>query len=173
MSEEGQPTDDDNQSTEKRDEALAPDTLFSYSAKFVCGVSDAEGEGIVRPGVYATEINIHNYHEVEVDVRKNVLPLVFDGKARGREPDLVGVEAQDGIVLPPNTATFDDCLRLAQLLYGGAPPQPVPLMIGYLEIVSTRPLAVDAVYTVGDRAGRTVSIDVERVEGRRKVLSDQ
>ena len=168
MSEHDQPTSGE-QSTEERDAASAADTLFSYSAKFVCGVADAESEGTVRPGVYATEVNIHNYHDVEVDVRKNVLPLVFDGKTRGREPDMIGIEAQDGIVLPPNTATFDDCVRIAQLLYGGAPPQPVPLMIGYLEIVSTQALAVDAVYTVGDRAGRAVSIDVERVEGRRKV----
>lgn len=108
MSDQDQPTP--GQSAEERDEALAPDTLYSYSAKFVCGLADPdEGEGIVRPGVYSTEINIHNYHDVEVAVRKNVLPLVFDGKARGREPELVGVEAQDGIVLPPNTATFDDC----------------------------------------------------------------
>lgn len=42
-------------------------------------------------------------------------------------------------------------------------------MIGFLEIISNRPLAIDAVYTVGDRGGRTVSIDVERVEGRRKL----
>ena len=145
-----------------------PATLFSYSVKFVCGVVDAESEGIVRPGIYSTEINIHNYHDVRVAVRKNVLPLVFDGKARGREPDFVGVKQQDRIVLPPDTATMDDCYRIAHLLYGGPPPQPLPLMIGYLEIVSTRPLAVDGVYTASDRAGRTVSIDVERVEGRRK-----
>jgi hypothetical protein len=150
-----------------------PVRLFSYSVKFVCGVADAEhGEGVVRPGVYSTEINVHNYNDVKVAVRKNLLPLVFDGKARGREPEYVKVEAQDRIVLPPNTATMDDCLRIDTLLYAGPPPQPLPLMIGYLEVVSTRPLAVDAVYTVGDRGGRTVSIDVERVEGRRKNLRD-
>jgi hypothetical protein len=156
-----------------------PAKLVSYSVKFVCGFVDGDhndddhnddrvAEGIVRPGVYATEINIHNYHDVEVAVRKHVLPLVFDGKPRGREPDYVKVQAQDGIVLPPNTATMDDCHRIAQLLYGGPPPQPLPLMIGYLEIVSTLPLAVDAVYTVSDRGGRAVAIDVERVEGRPK-----
>jgi hypothetical protein len=61
---------------------------------------------------------------------------------------------------------MDDCYRIAELLYGGPPPQPLPLMVGYLEIVSTLPLAVDAVYTVTDREGRTVGIDVERIEGR-------
>lgn len=41
-------------------------------------------------------------------------------------------------------------------------------MIGYLEIISTLPLAVDAVYTVSDRERHTVAIDVERIEGRQK-----
>jgi hypothetical protein len=133
-------------------------------------VQDSEEleQGVVRPGVYSTEINIHNYHDTEVAVRKHVLPLVFEGKPRGREPEYVRVRAQDGIVLPPNTATMDDCYRIGQLLYGGPPPQPLPLMIGYLEIVSTLPLAVDAVYTVTDRERRTLAIDVERVEGRQK-----
>ena len=107
-----------------------------------------------------------------VAVHKNVLPLVFDGRPKGREPDFVGVQKQDSIVLPPNTATFDDGIRIAQMMYGGAAPHPLPLMIGYLEIICIRPLAVDAIYTVGDPAGRTVSIDVERVKGRRKDLRD-
>jgi hypothetical protein len=38
-------------------------------------------------------------------------------------------------------------------------------MIGYLEIVSTLPLAV---YTVTDRERRSIAIDVKRVEGRPK-----
>ena len=101
-------------------------------------------------------------------MRKLVLPLVIEGKPRGREPEFVRVAAQDSIVLPPNTATMDDSFRIAELVYGSPPPQPLPLTIGYLEIVSTRPLAVDAVYTVSDRERRTVGIDVERVEGRPK-----
>ncbi|HET8796270.1 MAG TPA: vWA domain-containing protein, partial [Thermoanaerobaculia bacterium] len=41
-----------------------PKELFSYSVKFVCGTAskcDCEC-GPVRPGVYATEINIHNHN---------------------------------------------------------------------------------------------------------------
>jgi hypothetical protein len=147
-----------------------PAKLVSYSVKFVCGVQDSDEleVGMVRPGIYATEINIHNYHSTRVAVRKLVLPLVIEGKPRGREPEFVRVAAQDSIVLPPNTATMDDSFRIAELLYGSPPPQPLPLTIGYLEIVSTLPLAVDAVYTVSDRERRTVAIDVERVEGRQK-----
>jgi hypothetical protein len=44
-------------------------------------------------------------------------------------------------------------------------------MIGYLEIVSTLPLAIDAVYAVSHREHRSIAIDVERVEGRPKITS--
>lgn len=150
------------------EEGLA--ALFSYSVKFVCGFQNVDelDVGMVRPGVYATEINIHNYHDSAADVRKLVLPLVVEGKPRGREPEFVGISAQDAIQLPPNTATMDDSFRLGELVYGSPPPQPLPLAIGYLEIVSTLPLAVDAVYTVSDRESRTVAIDVVRVEGQQK-----
>jgi hypothetical protein len=147
-----------------------PAKLISYSVKFVCGLQSSEKleEGAVRPGVYATEINIHNYHDVRVAIRKHFLPLVAKDEVRGREPKYVRAQAQDAIVLPPNTATMDDSFRIAELLYGSPPPQPMPMTIGYLEIVSTLPLAIDAVYTVTDREGRSVAIEVERAEGRPK-----
>ena len=147
-----------------------PPRRLSYSVKFVCGLQDSDEleVGVVRPGIYSTEINIHNYHDKEVAIRKFVLPLVIGGKPRGREPEYVRVAAQDGIVLPPNTATMDDCFRIGELLYGSPPPSPLPMTIGYLELVSTAPLAVDAVYTVSDRERRTLAIEVERVEGRLK-----
>lgn len=143
-----------------------PRGRYSYSVKYVCGVQkDGEpADTVLRPGVYATDINIHNPHDREVTVRKFVLPLVHRGVVRGREPDFTGVRAHDAIVLPPNTATMDDCHRIAQLLFGGQPPNPLPLMIGFLEIVSPVPLAVDAVYTASGHEGEVVSIDVERVE---------
>ena len=98
-----------------------PAGLISYSVKFVCGIQDGEDpeQGVVRPGVYATEINIHNYHDTRVAIRKQVLPVVLEGKPRGREPRYVRVQAQDAIVLPPNTATMDDSYRIAELLYSG------------------------------------------------------
>ena len=65
--------------------------LISYSVKFVCGVQDRDEleQGVIRPGIYSTEINIHNYHDTKVAVRKLVLPVVFHGKPRGREPEFV------------------------------------------------------------------------------------
>ena len=150
--------------------AAEPGKRLSYSAKFVCGIQERREYGclVVRPGFYTTEINIHNYHDREVKLEKFILPVVYRGVPRGREPDHVGIRAKDSIVLPPNTATMDDCCRIAELLYGSV-PQPLPLTIGYLEIVSSDELAIDAVYTVsGCKDGEVNSIDVERVEGKIK-----
>jgi len=154
--------------------AFAPTTeqgkRLSYSVKFVCGVQKNQEIGcpVVRPGIYATEINIHNFHDKEVKLEKFVLPVVRHGEPRGREPEYVRIQAKDSIVLPPNTATMDDCCRIAELLYGSI-PHPLPLTIGYLEIVSSEELAIDAVYTVsGLKRRRVSSIDVERVEGKAK-----
>jgi hypothetical protein len=105
--------------------------------------------------------------QAQVQLRKLVLPLVIGDEPQGREPRFVGVAKQDNISLPPNTATMDDSFRIADLV-NGSPPQPLPLTTGYLEIVSTLPLAVDAVYTVSDRERQSIAIDVSRIEGRQK-----
>lgn len=145
-----------------------PGKLLTYSVKFICGVQQSQepAQAVVRPGVYATEINIHNYHDVPVRILKYVLPLVYRDKVIGREPDLAGIRGKDAITLPPDTATMDDCYRIGQLLYGSPPPQPLPLTIGFLELVTTAPVAVDVVYTATDPSGQALSMDVQRVEGR-------
>jgi hypothetical protein len=147
-----------------------PSKPLTYSVKFVCGVQQGQelAQTVVRPGIYATEVNIHNYHDVTVRVRKYVLPLVVEAKVVGREPELTGIRAKDEIILPPNTATMDDCFRIGELLYGSPPPQPLPLTIGFLELVTTAPVVVDVVYTATDPSGRTLTMDVQRVEGRAK-----
>lgn len=147
-----------------------PKEVFSYSVKFVCGVQpecDCECAS-VRPGAYATEINIHNYQNQEAPLQKFVLPVVFAGAPSGREPKFIGRKAADRLVLPPHTATMDDCCRLAELLLGAAPATPLPLSVGFLEIVSPVELSVTAVYTASTVSG-SLSIDVEQVEAK-KVL---
>ncbi len=134
-----------------------------YSVKYVCGRA-AEPDPLkatVRPGLYATEINIHNFHTYGLDVRKRVIPLVYEGQPVGREPNFGTVKATDGIGLPPDTATMDDCPRIVRELLGVAGGG---LHIGYLELISLQPLAVDAVYTAQGADGG-VSIDVQRVRG--------
>ena len=121
--------------------------LFSYSVKFVCGVQEECSCACtpVRPGADATEINIYNYHPTEVRLEKHVVPIVFAGSVIGREPRFASEKAQDKIVLPPRTATMDDCCRIEGLLVGGPPSSgKLPLTIGFLEIVSSQEVVVTA-----------------------------
>lgn len=142
-----------------------PAALYSYSVKFVCGVQEdcACACSSVRPGVYATEINIYNPHPTEAAIRKQFVPVVFAGTVVGREPAVVDAKADDKIVLRPRTATMDDCCRIAALLLGGTPEGRLPVTIGFLEIVSNQELAVTAVYTATELKSGSLSIDVEQV----------
>lgn len=146
-----------------------PAGQFVYSVKFLCGVQeDCPCEcAPVRPGKYATEINIHNFHERDVRVRKSVIPLVFSGAAAGREPKTVGRRAADSIVIPRHAATMDDCCRIMELLLGAKPSSEQPITLGFLEIVSPVELQVSAVYTVSDLASGSTSIDVENIAPKR------
>ena len=142
---------------------------YSYSVKFVCGIQNSAElyRSTVGRGLYTTEINIHNYHEDrDAVIEKRLLPVVHNAQPIGREPQFQPVMASDAIVLPPETATMDDCYRIAELLYGVPFPTltAMPLTIGFLEILSPTPLVVDAVYTSSDLYQRAVSIEVERVE---------
>lgn len=146
---------------------------FSYSVKFVCGVAPEHGCGCapVAPGVYATEINIHNFQLLPALIEKHIIPLVFAGAVIGREPKFVGRRVSERIELPAHSATMDDCCRIAEMLLGAPPSGALPLTIGFLEIVSPVELAVTAVYTVSGADGKTTSIDVETIEPR-KIQAD-
>jgi hypothetical protein len=139
--------------------------VFRYLAKFVCGrQSDRECDcAPVRPGIYATEISIHNWHDKEATIRKFVIPVVLAGAVVGREPWSAGRKAADRIVLPPHSATMDDCCRVLELLLGAPPVTPAPLTVGLLEIISPVELSVRAVYTVTDLNGRSTAIHVQVV----------
>jgi hypothetical protein len=142
---------------------------FVYSAKFVCGEQPTCGCecALVQPGWYATEINIHNFGIQEVAVEKRFIPVVLAGAPAGREPHVAGIRAEDKIVLPPLTATMDDCCRIRELLFGGEAASPMPITIGFLEISSSGPIAVTAVYTTTGLDLGGVSIEVEEISTRR------
>jgi hypothetical protein len=138
--------------------ACRPRTV-RYSVKFVCG---AQGEACgcctpVRRGQYATQVSIHNYSQEPVTIRKRFIPVVLAGAPLGREPKIGTSRAEDGIELPPHTATMDDCCRITELLFGA----PVDaLTIGILEIIATRDVSITAVYTTDS------AIDVVQVSGQ-------
>jgi hypothetical protein len=146
---------------------------WSYGVKFLCGYVKEAPPGVVpltaaatlRPGIYATEVNILNYHNGPVTVHKYLYPLMRQTEALGREPRSVGRRAEDAITLPPKTATFDDCLRLHELLHEAVADE--PLSIYFLEIVSPVELTITAVYTANDLRGVSVSLDVVQVEGKK------
>jgi hypothetical protein len=146
---------------------------YSYSVKFVCGVQEKCKceEAPVRPGRYATEINIYNYQDADVRIVKYVTPVVFAGAVTGREPKYTTRKAADRLVLPPHSATMDDCHRLAELLLGAPAAAGLPITIGFLEIVSSHELEVTAVYTSSDLKSRSISMEVERIEGKKVDVS--
>lgn len=141
---------------------------YVYAVKFLCGVQ-AEREcdcATLRPGKYATAINIHNPFDAETTIQKHVIPLVLAGAPAGREPHFITARASHRIVLPPHAATMDDCCRLAELLLGAAPGAGLPLTAGLLEIAGDRPINVTAVYTVTDPESGSISVDVEQIQGQ-------
>ncbi|MGH9722486.1 MAG: hypothetical protein ACRD8O_19930 [Bryobacteraceae bacterium] len=156
----------------KRVEITAPackfEVFYSYSVKFVCGVQPECPCACapVSPGTYATEINIYNHNTSESLIRKRIIPVVLAGAAAGREPRTASLRAEDKLVLPPRSATMDDCCRIAELLLGVSPTSPMLITIGFLEIVSPVELSVTAVYTVTGQNSGSVSIDVEQIQPR-------
>jgi hypothetical protein len=160
--------------------ASAQTLEWVYAVPYVCGYQapiTTGGEPVVKPGNYATEIDVHNPHYVNVDVRKKFVPLVINGSPVGREPNQRPPAAFDGINLGPDYATMDDCLRIWQLLNPGIiPPTPMPLNKGYVVFLSKETLDVDAIYTAvvpGNNATTALtgnSIDVERIEGKQVVV---
>jgi hypothetical protein len=145
-----------------------PACKFTYAVKFVCGTqADCDcGCAPVRPGTYATEINILNPKCKEAIIVKRVVPLVFAGAVTGREPAIANARSIEKIVLPSGAATMDDCCRLAELLYGGVPGSTMPPTVGFVEIVSDVELHVTAVYTSSDLQGNGLSFEVETVPGK-------
>jgi hypothetical protein len=153
--------------------------VWSYAAKFVCGyqrsAADGQvlpGEPILKPGNYASEINIHNPAYKEASLRKKFLVLVR-GQEAVREPQTTKPLTVTKMILGPDYAMMDDCNNLWTIIYPGvALPSPMPVFIGYLVILSPLELDVDVVYTADAPGDLTkdptgISIDVERVTGKR------
>ena len=153
----------------KKVQITVPPCAIVYSVKFICGEQpDCSCDcAPVQPGRYATEINIHNYSLKTIEVVKRVVPVVLASAPVGREPRAAGVRAADKIVLPAQTATMDDCCRIAELLFDGQPPSPMPLTIGFLELTASAEIAVTAVYTASNPKSGGISLAVEQISGQR------
>lgn len=153
----------------KRVQITVPPCAFMYPVKFICGVQPECGCACapVQPGIYATEINIHNYSLKPVDIVKRFVPLVLAGAPAGREPNTMPPRTEERITLPPQTATMDDCCRIAEMIFGEKPVSPLQLTIGFLELTATADIAVTAVYTTsGTKPHGGVAIELVQVPRR-------
>ncbi|MFN8596619.1 MAG: hypothetical protein U0559_10615 [Anaerolineae bacterium] len=151
-----------------------------YAAKFVCGWqqpapagTNPQGEFIVKPGNYATDINIHNPNY------KQKCPFARSSSSPCRMARLLQTNAQVErrivtMTLGADMVTMDDCNNLWKYSFpAGPPPGQMPLTISLSR--RSQPsrsgcrcrLHGDA---PGDMATTGVSIDVERVAGKRVYL---
>jgi hypothetical protein len=141
--------------------------FFTFSVKFVCGSQHACDCACMplRPGSYATEINLHNFATEPAEVLMRFIPLVLGGAPAGREPATSAARAEQKLRLPQQTATMLDCCRIVELLFDGESSGESPLNIGFVELTSTVNLSVTAVYTTSSEHGG-VGLKVEQIFGR-------
>jgi len=153
---------------------------WSYAAKFVCGSSDVIGappaEPDVKPGNYATKINIHNPNAQSVRVYKKVALALPEGTTPITPTKRVRT------TLGPDYAVSINCKRIVELLHKDYPTLSLPpfiegfLVIDAVPITSATALSeldVVAVYTAaplstaGAAMGMVSSIQVKEVPGRK------
>jgi hypothetical protein len=150
--------------------------FWSFSAKFVCGEQPAEQSGQPIAGEPA-EINIHNPHYLgPIQIRQKALLLVDRGAPVGRAPGTAEPQAFSPLfALPDDGATMMDCNSIWELLNPGTtPPAPLPLMIGYLVIVSPANLDVVDVMTATTATSNLepagIALATTAVEGKRVLI---
>ena len=143
---------------------------YLYAIKFLCGYQQETRDNAevvpltaaptLRPGIYATDVNILNpNYKQNVQIYKFYVPLIDSGKPIGREPEKgKQLEVWDEIVLGPHQATFDDCFKMYRL--NGLPITSGPLSMGYFEIFCEYKLIVNAVYTVNDVRGLSTCLEI-------------
>jgi hypothetical protein len=143
------------QMTDETQRIILP-RMTVYAAKFLCGEfgrepSESNVEGPVKPGNYATAINIHNPHPSQpVFFRKKGVLLFAGSKADPRQelerPRPPGHSIP--VELGPDWGMEIDCFDIRKRLIPEAPDAPV-FIKGWvvLESFAPWPLDVEAVHT--------------------------
>lgn len=134
-----------------------------YPAKFVCGqiserrVGDTAGEEPpVKPGNYATAINVHNFQNEDVTL--------------WIRPSFATIDRGSGFTgsvvtrtLEPHESIEIDCREIAE--FGGRETAAAQFLKGFVTLRSSAEIQVTGVYTSKDEEpGTGISIDVEEVE---------
>jgi hypothetical protein len=147
-----------------------------YSVKFICGVQSAiltlhaPSEPPVKPGNYATAINIHNYHLDKTAFIEKTAVIANPENARS----LGQISSPRAITLPAGRAFEIDCSDIVALFGTQTPPLPA-FIKGFVELrapptVGNLPLlSVTGVYTAqqavaGAAQSGPVSIEVVPVQ---------
>src|SRR5262249_13165095 len=109
---------------------------WSYAAKFVCGLSpqttlSAPKEPIVKPGNYATVINIHNPNATPVGILKKVA-LAAPERFPGTQLITPTMRFRDN--LPSDHAMSVDCTEIVNLLTQNGTPPASTFIEGFLVI---------------------------------------
>lgn len=142
--------------------------LFEYAAKFICGVQKDREDLRLTPGVYGTEINVHNPNDHTVCIHKKLALTFPPGEQHpGR---ILHFPKED--YLRPDQALAVDCNHVRAELFGGGFPAP-GYVTGFIVIESDASLDVTAVYTTAalDEQGQVTDqrgIDVEQIHERQK-----
>ncbi len=119
-----------------------------YSVKFLCGLqtqnvppSQPPIETPVKPGNYATAVNVHNYHPSQsvVIAKKAVIALPEDQPPGPISPILK-------VGLGPDQAVEIDCQDILHLLSAAGTKLP-QFIKGFVEVQSIVPISVTGVYT--------------------------
>jgi hypothetical protein len=163
--------------------AQADGGLLVYAVKFLCGDFDRAGvsdagtiEGPVKPGSYATAINVHNPQPRQVARLRKKAVLLFQGSA-ARPTEQHEMPRPPGNVLEielgPDFGMEIDCADIRDVLLrtpiGPGPRAPI-FIKGWvvLETLPTTPLDVVAVYTVRSFVNarpNDLAFELERVPG--------
>jgi hypothetical protein len=160
--------------------------MWSYSVKFVCGIQPKwvgtggplAGEPPVKPGNYATEINIHNNRYSSIIYYQKLLVLVdMQGNpVIAQQPQVASPTAFVSYDLPSDGGTMVDCNRIWTLIHSGVPLTAAPpIAIGYVVLLSANDIDVQAVYTAATPGDVTVdatgiSLQILVVPGKRVFL---
>jgi hypothetical protein len=140
--------------------------LVEYSAKFLCGVSEATrpGGAPVRPGVYETSINIHN-PELRAESNVTFVKKVVLALPEGEKPVPPSKFRVDR--LQSDFAEHVDCRIIREML---GPAGTAPFIEGFVVLITipsplTTPHELDVVgvYTVDTPGTPSQSISLEMV----------
>jgi hypothetical protein len=135
--------------------------LYEYAAKFICGVQKDREDLRLTPGVYGTEINVHNPNDHTVRFRKKLALTFPPGEQRPGE--ILRFPEED--YLRPDQALAVDCNHVRAKLFGGSFPAP-GYITGFIVIESTASLDVTAVYTTAALNRARLSTSVASMSSR-------